>query len=128
MEFFKIVDVNTSEKKIQAKINLSTLDSFLSSMFILEKTSEYSSHIGCNWGEFILKYDQINGGVRFYLVDCPNALTWTITTGYPPERDKVVFHLTINRTQKGQKFIDEINDFIADWERGIINNFNSIVI
>ena len=128
MEFFKIIDVNTSEKEIQTKINLSTLDSFLSNMFVLEKTSEYSSHIGSIWGEFTLKYDRIKGGVRFYLVECPNAFTWTITTGYPPERDKVVLHLTINRKRKGQKFIDEINDFIAEWERGIVNNYNSIAI
>jgi len=127
MEFFKIIDVNTNEQEIHSKINLSTLNSFLSDMFVLEKTSDYSAHIGSNWGEFTLKYDKINGGVRFYLVECPNALTWTITTGYPPEENKVIVHLTINRKQKEQKFISELNDFIIDWETGIVKNFNSII-
>ena len=123
MEFFKIIDVDTNEMEIQSKINLSAINSFLSDMFVLEQTTENSAHIGSQWGEFTLKYDHIKGGVRFYLVECPNALTWTITTGYPPEQNKIVFHLTINRTQKEQEFIDEINDFIADWERGIVDNF-----
>lgn len=123
MEFFKIIYINTTEQEIQEKINLSTLNAFLSDMFVLEKTSDYSAHIGSNWGEFTLKYDKINGGVRFYLVECPNAFTWTITTGYPQEMGKIVIHLTINRKEKEQKFIDEINDFIIDWKTGIVKNF-----
>lgn len=128
MEFFKIIDISTNEKEIQERINLSTLDTFISSMFILEKHSEYSAHIGSIWGEFTLKYDRIKGGVRFYLVECPNAFTWTITTGYPPGREKIVLHLTINRTRKKQEFIDEINEFIVDWETGIEKNYHSIIV
>ncbi len=123
MEFFKIIDVKTEEKEIQTKIKLSTINKFVSDIFVLDEASESSAYIGSKWGEFTLKYDIIKGGIRFYLVECPNALVWTITTGYPPEEDKIVFHLTINRTQKDPEFIDEIKDFVEDWESGIINNF-----
>ena len=44
------------------------------------------------WGEFNISYDKINGGVRFALLDCPNALSWTITAGFPPEKYKIILH------------------------------------
>jgi len=123
MEFFKIINAETNEQEIQTKINLSTLNLFLSDMFVLESASENSAHIGSRWGEFTLKYDKIKGGIRFYLVECPNALVWTITTDYPPEQAKIVFHLTINRINKEQEFIDELNEFIEEWQVGILKNF-----
>ena len=61
------------------------------------------------------------GGVRFALLDCPNALAWTITTGYPPAREKIVIHLTINRERKPQEFIEEIEQFLKDLETGLEN-------
>ena len=36
--------------------------------------------IGGMWGEFTLRRDQIMGGVRFSMLDCPNALAFTITS------------------------------------------------
>lgn len=123
MEFFKIVDVKTSEAGIQEKINLDSINEFVESIFVLEKQSDYSAQIGGIWGEFTLKYDKINGGVRFYLVECPNAFTWTITTGFPPEREKIVIHLTINRTRKQQEFIEEIEMFLNEWEKGLLSKF-----
>ena len=123
MEFFKIIDIKTDETQIKDKINLDSLDKFIESIFVLEKHSEHSAQIGGIWGEFTLKYDKIKGGVRFYLVECPNAFTWTITTGYPPERDKVFLHLTINRKRKEQKFIDEIEMFMDEWEAGLLARY-----
>jgi len=57
---------------------------------------------------------KIKGGLRFYLEECPNALAWTVTTGYPPAREAVVLHLTINRQRKQPQFVDEINEFLDD--------------
>ncbi len=122
MEFFRIIDIQTTQEIIQDKICLRELDTFLTMMFIMEHQNDKSAKIGSHWGEFTLKYDKINGGVRFYLVECPNALTWTITTGYPPETDKVILHLTINRTEKDKEFIEEIEEFLNDLENGILNN------
>ena len=54
---------------------------------------------------------EIKGGIRFALLACPNALCWTITTGFPPEPESIVIHLTINRQQINQEFVEEIDEF-----------------
>jgi len=92
-------------------------------MFLIEDKSAYFNGATL-WGEFKITYDKINGGIRFTLLDCPNALAWTITTGYPPERHKIVLHCTINRTQKPKQFIKDINTFLDEWETGLHANFN----
>jgi len=118
MEYFKIVEVNSTEELIQKKIDLPNLESFCESVFPLEEGEEICS-IGGMWGEFTLRRDKIMGGVRFSMLDCPNALAWTVTTGYPPARDKVLVHLTINRERKQQEFVDEIQHFLEDLQVGL---------
>lgn len=118
MEYFEIVDVNTTEELIQKKIDLPHLESFCESIFPLDEGEDICS-IGGMWGEFTLRRDKIMGGVRFSMLDCPNALAWTITTGYPPARDKLVVHLTINRERKQQDFVDEIKHFLEDLRAGL---------
>ena len=118
MEYFKIVDVNSSEKDIQKKLSLANLEQFCESIFTLDKGEDICP-IGGMWGEFTLRRDQIMGGVRFSMLDCPNALAWTITTGYPPAREKVVIHLTINRERKQKEFEEEIRLFMEDLQKGL---------
>ena len=52
--------------------------------------------------------------MRFALVECPNALAWTITTGIKPDPDVIVIHLTINRKEQTVDFIQEIESFLDD--------------
>lgn len=122
MEFFRIINTQVTEEKIKEKINPESLENFTESMFFLEK-SDTNFKGATLWGEFLISYDKINGGVRFTLLDCPNALSWTITTGFPPERNKIILHCTINRTQKPQEFVDEIIDFLEEWETGLNSQF-----
>lgn len=122
MEYFRIIDKQVSQELIQDKIYPKSVDNFTESMMFLEDFDNYFKGLTL-WGEFVISYDRINGGVRFTLVDCPNALSWTITTGFPPERQKVVIHATINRTQKPDEFIEEIIEFLDEWETGIKSNF-----
>jgi len=122
MEYFRIIDKKTSQELIQKKINPKSVEDFTETMMFLESHKNHFKGITL-WGEFIISYDQINGGVRFTLLDCPNALSWTITTGYPPERNAIVLHATINRTQKPEEFVEEIIDFLNEWEVGIESNF-----
>lgn len=122
MEYFRIIDKQVSQEIIQDKIYPKSVDNFTESMMFLEDFDNYFKGLTL-WGEFVISYDRINGGVRFTLVDCPNALSWTITTGFPPERQKVVIHATINRTQKPDEFIEEIIEFLDEWETGIKSNF-----
>ena len=118
MEFFKIVEVQTSEQEIQEKLTLNNLESFCESIFPLEQGDELCP-IGGMWGEFTLRRDHIMGGARFSMLDCPNALAWTFTTGYPPARDKLVVHLTINRERKQEEFVEEIQQFLSDVDEGL---------
>jgi len=122
MEFFKIVDISISESEIQEKINNAHLGEINPEIIVLNEDKGLVE-IGCLWGEFSLGWDAIKGGIRYAMLDCPNALAWTITTGYPPARDKAIIHLTINREQKGAEFVDEINEFIDSWEQGLLAYF-----
>jgi len=120
MEFFRIIERKTSEQEIQKLISPITIDQFTETTIFLEaKDPDFLG--GTLWGEFLISYDKINGGIRFTLIDCPNALSWTITTGFPPARDKIVLHATINRTQKPNEFIEEIDEFLDEWEEGLKN-------
>ena len=121
MEFFRIIDKQVNQEIIQNKIQPQSVESFTESMLFIENKDLDFQGLTL-WGEFLISYDKINGGVRFALKDCPNGLSWTITTGYPPERNKIVLHCTINRTQKPQEFIEEINEFIDEWVTGIQNS------
>lgn len=114
MEFFKIIPVKTNEKSIQNVVTLDRLEEFSNLVFNLDTPKESESEIGGLWGEFTLQRSLIKGGVRFALLDCPNALCWTITAGYLPREDALVVHLTINRTQKEKEFLEEIEDFLDD--------------
>lgn len=126
MEFFKIVWVNTSETELQNLITLSGLDSYSSELFPLQEAETNQVKIGGVWGEFTLTRHPIAGGLRFALQECPNALTWTITTGFPPEPEAIVIHLTINRSEKEQEFVEEIQEFMEDLSEGLLNMFTAV--
>ncbi len=89
------------------------MDRLSSQLFLLETLNEHQAAIGSLWGEFTLTRHEINGGLRFSLLECPNALTWTITTGYEPAPDSVMFTLTINRTEKDQEFSKKLRIFLT---------------
>ena len=122
MEFFRIIDVNVSESEIHSKLKLSNLESYCESMFPMEDGDE-ACMTGGMFGEFTVRRDEIIGGVRFSMLDCPNALAWTITTGYPPARDKVVIHMTINRERKPEDFVNELRQFLEDLQSGLKSFF-----
>lgn len=124
MEFFRIAGVRSSEQELQDQLTLQDLESFCESVFPLDGGTELCT-IGGMWGEFTLRRDNIMGGVRFSMLDCPNALAWTITTGFPPEREKAVIHLTINRTRKQDEFVEEIQHFLDDLVQGLEAKFSA---
>ncbi len=125
MEFFKIINVQTTQDQIQKNINFDNLDDLCASIFVMSITNNIAN-IGGIWGEFSLQKDNINGGLRFSLLECPNALTFTITTGFQPEPNQIVLHLTVNRLELKPIFIEEIEEFIDDWETGILKLFKTL--
>lgn len=122
MEFFRIIDKQITEEQLQTRIHPKSIEEFTETMLFLE--NDENNFIGATlWGEFHISHDKINGGVRFALLDCPNALSWTITAGFPPEEDKIVLHCTINRSEKPIEFVEEIEEFMDEWEDGLKNAF-----
>jgi hypothetical protein len=118
MEYFRIVKVKTTERVLKLKLSNQDLEKFCQSSFFMDGDAEVCK-MGGMWGEFTLRRDEIMGGVRFSMLDCPNALTWSITTGYPPAREYIVIHLAINRERKQSSFIEEIQHFLDDMESGL---------
>lgn len=114
MEFFRTVDIHTTEQRIQEVIILEKLEEISNELILLNQIDDKSAAIGGIWGEFTLERSTINGGLRFALKQCPNALVWTITTGYPPAINSLVIHLTLNRLEKSADFIEEVEEFLDD--------------
>ena len=77
-------------------LSIDRLPEYCPTIFIEEYRGE-QAEIGTVWGMFNLHRQEIQGGVRFALTNCPNAFAWTITTGFPPAQDRIVIHCTINR-------------------------------
>lgn len=127
MEFFRIVNVKTNEAAIQKSLTLENLDSISTEIFIIGSKNEQEAQIGGIWGEFTLSRSTINGGLRFALLECPNALAWTITTGYPPVSEAIIIHLTINRQQKDDSFLEEIAEFLDDHSKCLLAHFSKSV-
>lgn len=114
MEFFRMVKAKVQESDIQRTLSLSNLEAMSNDMFVIGNQSKDKASIGGVWGEFTLTRSEIKGGLRFALAECPNALCWTVTTGFPPDPNAIVIHLTINRLQKEASFIKEIEAFLED--------------
>ncbi len=122
MEFIRVVDKQVTADIIQDEIHPESIQNFTETMLFLENNNTNFKGETL-WGAFSISYHKINGGIRFTLLDCPNALAWTITTGFPPERNKIMLHCTINRTQKPTEFVEEINEFLDEWEAGLVAQF-----
>jgi len=125
MEFFRIIKVKTEDKCIQDELTIENLELISNEIFVIGDQNIREAHIGGIWGEFTLTRDLIRGGLRFALVECPNALTWTITTGLSPDSDVIVIHLTINRQEQKESFIEEIDEFLDDQCVCIQDYFNN---
>lgn len=114
MEFFRIIKIHTQDYIIQKALTLEHLVLISNEIFVIGNQTTTEAQIGGIWGEFTLTRAAIKGGLRFALLECPNALAWTITTGLNPEPDTIVIHLTINRQEQKEEFIEEIDEFLDD--------------
>src|SRR5210317_1221101 len=126
MEFFRIIKLKTQDKTIQDELTIENLEFISNEIFVIGDQNNNEADIGGIWGEFTLTRTLINGGLRFALVECPNALAWTITTGILPDPDAIVIHLTINRQKQKESFIEEIEEFLNDQSICLQEYFNRI--
>ncbi|GAB2768977.1 hypothetical protein [Salinimicrobium soli] len=114
MEFFRLIKTPISEKGIQEFTDFNNLEAISNELFVIGDQNQTEAEIGGLWGEFTLIRNEIRGGVRFALKECPNALAWTITTGFSPDPEAIVIHLTINRQEKEASFLEEVEEFLDD--------------
>jgi hypothetical protein len=121
MEFFAHARATATGALLQECLTVGSLPAFCASVDrVLEQAGEDAGTVYCVWGQYRVHREPINGGVRFTLPDCPNALAWTVTTDQPPDPDVVVVHCTIARTEHDPDFIETIEQFVEDWSGGLM--------
>ena len=118
MEFFRLIDKKVSQEIIQERITPNSVSEFAETMLFINGAEDKFKGLTL-WGEFSISYNKIKGGVRFTLTDCPYAFNWTITYGFRPDREKIVLHCTINRRQIKDEFLEEIQEFLDEWQEGL---------
>ncbi|MFZ5774914.1 MAG: hypothetical protein ACOY3Z_05475 [Thermodesulfobacteriota bacterium] len=124
MEFFEFAQVSTTQEEIRRKLSIDTLPEYCQAIEAVDGAEELGRGIYfLHWGRFHVRQEQVMGGVRFSVPDCPNALAWTVTTGYPPYPEKIVLHATINRTTHDAEFIAATKDLLATLKAGLERDF-----
>ena len=120
MEFFEFADVATTVDGIRAILTVDDLPDFCEEIESVDAKEPLGRVIFfLEWGRYHIRRDEVMGGVRFWVPDCPNALAWTVTTGYPPYPDKIVLHATFNRTEHHQEFIDATKALLKALKNGL---------
>ncbi|MBI4804790.1 MAG: hypothetical protein HY795_06110 [Desulfovibrio sp.] len=120
MEFFEFADVAATPEGIRQMLTLSALPDYCDEIESVDEEEELGRVVYFfQWGRYHIRRDEVMGGVRFWVPDCPNALAWTVTTGYPPHPGKIVLHATINRTFHDQEFIDATKALISAFKAGL---------
>lgn len=126
MEFFEFADVLATQEEIRNKVSIDNLPFYCKEVEAVDQADALGRVIYFrHWGRFHIRREHVMGGVRFSVPDCPNALAWTVTTGYPPQPQKIVLHATINRTEHDPEFISATKELLAALKTGMEKNFNS---
>ena len=123
MEFFATVDRPLTAEELTKQLTVEALPDWCDAFAAVTAEDEDHGAADTLWGHFRVVRTPIQGGVRFALTDCPNALAWTVTAGYPPAPDGVVVHATIARTEADTDpdFAESIEEFVEAWQRGLVN-------
>lgn len=117
MEWFCRVEPPLSQEEISARCRLRSLPEQCASIYKVENISadRLSARIECVWGIFTVVFTPIRNGVRYTLVNCPNALQWTITT----DGGGTLIHCSINQETTDSDFADSIQQLMEDFRLGL---------
>ncbi|OSM03981.1 hypothetical protein [Magnetofaba australis] len=121
MEFFTQTASTWDEQGLKAALSMADLPKWCEAIEAHLESDEAASwgRYDTIWGVFEITRMPIRGGYRYLLPHCPNALTWSVTTGLPPDLDAVVVHATINRENHEPDFIESLEEFVDAWRVGI---------
>ena len=125
MEFFSQLDASVDADCLQAQLGIADLPRWCASIYAVRKGGGAQGEIETVWGVFEVSREPIRGGVRFNLPGCPNAFTWSVTTGLLPRPEAVVVHACINRREHDPDFVESIETFVADWRKGLARGLKS---
>ncbi len=121
MEFYKYIDASScTVDELKESISIANMPELCESINNVISDRQTEGDIYCLWGQFNVRRDEIKYGIRFSLLNCPHALAWTITLN--EQSHKIVIHCTIDKENEDRDFIDSIDDFMADWAKGLSSN------
>ncbi len=119
MEFLATTIIPASTADLQRRLTISELPRWCASIEKVLSDAKSCGEIYCVWGTFRVHREDLSHGVRFSFPICPNSLQWTVTTGHQPNPRHTVIHLSINRIEQDQDFVDSIQKFVDDWKAGL---------
>lgn len=119
MEFFaEIKDQSVSASQIAELVTIPRLPELCESIdSVIAMHSQRDGEIYCIWGQFQISREKIRNGVRIALLNCPHALAWTIAA--KSEETTLVVHCTIDDRDAESEFVESIEQFVNDWEKGL---------
>ena len=117
MEFYRHINKSTPSGDLQSVIKIADLPSYCASIYEVMHDDGDHGEVSCVWGVFSIHREVIKQGLRFTMPGCPNALAWTITA--EKGNNDVLLHLTINRDEHDEEFIESIEQFVDDWQAGL---------
>jgi hypothetical protein len=119
MEFFAQINKAVIPEELQKQLQIEDIPRYCSFVSEVRPDGENGLEMISFWGVHTVQRELIRGGVRFTLPGCPNVMSWTITSGLPPEPDAVVIHCVINRREHDPDFIESLEGFVEDWRAGL---------
>lgn len=119
MEFFQYIKKGSfDERRLRDAISIESLPRLCESITKVIENNINHGVIYCTWGQFNVRREEIRCGIRFSLVECPSALAWTITGA--DDLETITVHCTTNTEELDPDFFESIQQFMADWKRGLV--------
>ncbi len=118
MEWLVTTNAHLTPDDLQRHIRIDTLANWCATITTAASDGERNS-IRLFGEQFRVHREVIQGGLRFSLPGCANALQWTLTVDNPATRGTVIVHCTLNRMEVPAVRRSELEQFIQDWKTGL---------
>lgn len=123
MELLEVIKCKAlDEDSLKNLLIIERLPDLCNSIYTVVSHDNDNGIIYCVWGVHKVNREIIKHGVRFSLIDCPNALIWTVTVKEGKGESKINIHCTTDNEEKDEDFIDSIRAFVMGWKHGLMRN------